>query len=463
MKAAFFFLTMLAYASGAFAGLGTSATDFRPVAKTAIPAVVSIQVKGVSTPAEFSDDEEESGSANDFWERFFALPRGREAEQKFEGQASGFLISSDGEILTNSHVVKGMSEIKVILNNGKEYPAKVLGQDPNTDVAVIKIEAKELPYLQLGNSDQLEVGEPVAAIGNPMGLQATMTAGIVSAKGRNNLDLSRVEDYIQTDAAINRGNSGGPLLDMNSRVVGMNTAIVTSMAHGGYMGIGFAIPSNLLKKVADDLKDGGTFKRGYLGVLLQQVDDDLAQAFHMKKTEGVVVAEVQKDSPGAKGGLKRGDVILSLNNQPVTTVAALRNAIALMKPGAEIVLSILREGSPMQLKLELGLFPSSETAAVEKNPTLGIEVSSLTPELAEKLGYQDLSGVVVTQVDPRSPLVFSGIKKGALIQEINNQKIASVEEFNSLIKQTVNGQPILFLIKQGELTRYVSIKVLNAR
>ena len=209
-----------------------------------------------------------------------------ESEQPVVGQASGFIVSPDGEILTNSHVVKDMSEIKVVLNDGREFNAKVVGMDPNTDVALLKIDAKDLPYLKLGDSNALDVGQWVVAIGNPLGLQASLTVGVVSAKGRNNLDLTRIEDYIQTDAAINRGNSGGPLLNLDAEVVGMNTAIVTNMANGGYMGIGFSIPSNLLRAVMDDLKSTGTFKRGYLGVVLQQIDENLAQSFGLEKAQG---------------------------------------------------------------------------------------------------------------------------------------------------------------------------------
>lgn len=462
MRIAYCLFATLGLSYSLCAGTVLPTMDFRPVAKSAIPAVVSIQVK-TKTPASsyFSDDDDEG---NEFWERFFGVrPRGQENKKRdYDGQASGFLISSDGIILTNNHVVDNMSDIKVVLSNGKEYAAKVLGQDSNTDVAVIKIDAKDLPFLVLGDSDKLDVAEPVLAVGNPMGLQATVTGGIVSAKGRNNLDLSRVEDYIQTDAAVNRGNSGGPLLNMQGNVIGMNTAIVTNMANGGYMGIGFAIPSNILKAVAEDLKNGESFKRGYLGILMQQVDADLAQAFHLSKVEGVLVAEVQKDSPGEKGGLKQGDVIVSLNNQTVTNAAALRNAIALMKPGASINLTILREGKPLQLQIALGLFPTSETAGIanQKN-LLGIEVSRLTPDLASQLGYEAHSGVVITKIDSQSPVAWAGLKKGALVLEVNRKKISSVEDFNTALKEVENGTPLLFLIKQGDVTRYVSIKISN--
>ena len=308
--------------------------DFTQVAKDAIPAVVSIRVKGKQNGSSNDDQQDPYEFFNDpFWQKFFGNSQKNQVEQQpVVGQASGFIVSPDGYILTNGHVVKDMSEIIVVTNDGKEYPAKVIGADSNTDIALIKIDAKDLPYLKLANSDDLEVGQWVVAIGNPLGLQASLTAGVVSAKGRNNLDLSRIEDYIQTDAAINRGNSGGPLLNLDSQVVGMNTAIVTNMATGGYMGIGFAIPSNLLSAVMQDLKLDGTFKRGYMGVTLQQVDESLAQAFGLKTAEGALIADVSKDSPADKAGLKQGDIILKYNNNKIANIGALRNAIAIMKP-----------------------------------------------------------------------------------------------------------------------------------
>ena len=440
----------------------SSAFDFRQVARNAIPAVVSIKVKSAANSSFFSsEDEEESQDLfkNDFFQKFFGLPKEKSDDEVAIGQASGFIVSPDGDILTNSHVVRGMSEITVILNDGQEYPAKVIGQDPNTDIALIHIEAKNLPALKLGNSDELEIGQWVAAIGNPMGLQASLTSGVVSAKGRNNLDLSRIEDYIQTDAAVNRGNSGGPLLDLNSNVVGMNTAIVTNMANGGYMGIGFAIPSNLLHSVMQDLKSNGAFVRGYLGVTLQQVDKDLATAFGMDKTDGALVAEVAKNSPAEKAGIKQGDVIVKYNKTTVHHIAALRNAISMMKPGSKLQLAILRNNKTVDIDAEVGSYPDSQQkSAPAKNSRLGLEVENITPEVASKLGLSDTLGVVITKIDPKSPIAWSGIKKGTVILEVNKKKISSVTDFNTALKET-EGKFILLLIKQGELTRFVSLKI----
>lgn len=431
--------------------------DFRQVGKVGIPAVVSIQVKGTGQ----SSDEEDTSELfkDDFWQRFFGLPKQDPSDEIVSGQASGFLISPDGEILTNSHVVNHMTKITVILNNGKEYPAKVIGLDTNTDIALIKIDAQGLPYLKLGNSDDLEVGQWVAAIGNPLGLQASLTKGVVSAKGRNNLDLTRIEDYIQTDAPINKGNSGGPLLDMEGRVIGMNTAIVTNMANGGYMGIGFAIPSNLLQSVIADLKKDGSFKRGYIGVTLQQIDDDLASAFRMDSSEGAIVAEVAKNSPAEKSGLQRGDIITKYNNNRVANIAGFRNAISLMKPGSQVNLAVLRDGKPLQVNVEVAIFPGQDHKESVKETKLGIEVENLSPEVAQKLGYADTTGVLISKVDPKSPLAWAGIKKGTVVMEVNKQKVSSVDEFNKAVQQTAEDRPVLLLIRQGGMTRYISIKM----
>ncbi|MCE5316005.1 MAG: Do family serine endopeptidase [Parachlamydia sp.] len=443
--------------------LRKTSMDFRDVAKKATPAVVSIKVKGIAS-ASSDDSDDEDGELDDFWQRFFGVPKGQgknkreQKEDQVVGQASGFIVSSDGEILTNSHVVKDMTDITVLMNNGKEYSAKVIGQDANTDIALIKIDAKDLPYLKLGDSSDLEVGEWVVAIGNPMGLQASLTVGVVSAKGRNNLDLTRVEDYIQTDAAINRGNSGGPLLTLDGEVAGMNTAIVTSMTNGGYMGIGFAIPSNLLNAVMNDLKTSGSFQRGFIGVALQSVDNNLAQSFGLDSTEGALVAEVTKDSPAEKAGLKQGDIIQKFNNLPVTDVGGLRNAVAFIKAGTKVPLVVLRNGKPLNLSVEIGSFPATNSvAASAKNSLLGIQVENLTSELTSKLGSE--SGVMISGIQSNSPLAWAGVRKGAVILEVNQKKIANVDEFNKAIEASEKGKPFLFLIKQGDSTRYISFKV----
>lgn len=441
--------------------------SFTKVAQKAIPAVVSIRVKTSSAQGNFyfggqegENDPFFQGFENDFFQQFFGAPRReRRPQQRHQiGQGSGFLVSHDGILLTNAHVVKEAEEITVILNDGREFGAKVLGEDPNTDVAILKIEASELPYLDLANSDNLEVGQWVVAIGNPLGLQASLTVGVVSAKGRNNLDIARIEDFIQTDAAINRGNSGGPLLNLDGEVVGMNTAIVTSMGTGGYMGIGFAIPSNMAQHVMQEILETGSVARGFMGVTLQNVDQGLSQALGLERVEGALIAEVSKNSPAEKAGLKQGDVILSYNRQPVKNIAQLRNAVSMMKPGTEVKLSILRNGRQLSVPLEVGEFPS-EFSRGHREVELGLEVESITPEIAQNLGFIGGKGVVVTKVENGSPAAWAGFRKGTVIIAVNQKEIQNVEEFHQSVAATDEGKPILFLIKQGEATRYVSLKI----
>lgn len=443
--------------------------DFVGVAKEAVPAVVSVKIKGSIkqkslsyNPWGESDDNDEAFN-NDFFKRFFAVPRGKEAEsQIIEGQASGFIISADGLILTNSHVVKDANEITVSLNDGREFPAKVIGQDPNTDIAVIKIDADHLVNLKLGNSDLLKPGQWAIAIGNPLGLQATLTVGVVSATGRNNLDLTHIEDFIQTDAAINRGNSGGPLLNLAGEVIGMNTAIVTDgSSNGGYMGIGFAIPSNMLKRVMDELVTSGKVTRGFLGIVMQQMDNSLAKAFNLDRAEGALVAEVAKDSPAQKSGIARGDIILKYNQQPVNNIATLRNAVALMKPGATINLTVLRNGKQIDIPINIGSFPTEVAQQVIENKEnkFGFSVQDLTPELAKKFGYQEENGVIIAKVNPGTPAAWAGLKAGTLIVGVRQTNVSSVNEFNSIIEKLPKGGPLLLLVKQDGAVRFVSLQV----
>lgn len=438
--------------------------DFRQTAKNTIPAVVSIKVQGKGKLNFFGEENQEDPFdlfGNDLW-GFFNLPKkdkDSSRSQPLIGQASGVIVSSDGYILTNSHVVHGMDSISVQLNDGREFRAKVLGDDPNSDVAVIKIEAQDLPFLTLGNSDALEVGQWVAAIGNPLHLQATLTVGVVSAKGRNNLDIARLEDFIQTDAAIYKGNSGGPLVTLDGEVIGINTAIATNAA-AGYMGIGFAIPSNIAKHVMDEILSDGKVSRGFLGVTLQSIDYTLAQAFGLKKVEGAIVTNVLKNSPAEKSGLKAEDIILQYDNHTVENAASLRNAIYLMRPGTRTVLTILRQGQTLHIPLEIGNFTEDNVAsspAAQQNQ-LGVEVDNLTSDLADSLGYTNDRGVVITKVDPNSVAAFAGLKKGALILAVNRQKVENVNQFNNALKETPKDSPILLQIKQGDRYLFVSLK-----
>lgn len=437
--------------------------DFTEVAKKAIPAVVSIQVK-LNNPSRSSVDVWGNQNNDDFSDplgesffRFFGIPR--EQKKPVSGFGTGFLVSEDGLILTNAHLVKDAQDIRVTQDDGREFEAKVIGVDPSTDVAIVKIDGKDLPFLKLGNSDELQVGQWVVAIGNPFGLRATLTAGVVSAKDRNNLDIARIEDFIQTDAAINQGNSGGPLLTTDAEVVGMNTALATSIQGGGYMGIGFAIPSNLIQHVMEELISTGSVSRGFLGITLQNVDHDLSQAFGLKKIEGALITDVAVDSPAAKSNLQQGDIIIKFNGQPVANMSRLRNAILLMKPGTKATLGILRNGREQSLDIVIGELPGFQGKTGNAHMNLGIQVEPLSPESARKLNMEGQEGVMVSKVDPNSPAAWAGIRRGTVIISVNQQRINSIDEYQKAIAKAEKGKPILLLIKQGEASRFVSIKI----
>lgn len=437
---------------------------FTAVAKKATPAVVFIKVQS-NTP----DQEEGSypyGYQNpydfnneDFFHRFFGMPyRGAQPPrpQPQLSQGSGFLITADGYIMTNAHVVKGADKMTAVLNDGRELDATLVGADPHTDIAIIKVEGKDFPFLQLGDSEAIDIGEWVIAIGSPFQLEASVTVGVVSAKGRQNLKITDFEDFIQTDAAINPGNSGGPLLDLKGEVIGINTAIVSR--NGGYMGIGFAIPSNMAKNIMTQLINNGSVTRGFLGVSLQPVDKDIADAFNLPKPEGALISEVVKDSPADKAGLKQGDIILEYNKQPVKSIQSFRNEVSLMNPGTVVTLKVNRKGQILSIPVTLGTHDSmtSSGSIVQK---LGMEIDTLTPDLAKQLGYtQREEGIVITKIKPGSIAATAGLRPGFLIQAVNHKKVTTIDEFNEAIKQPENKR-ILLLVRQGNVTRFYSIKV----
>lgn len=437
------------------ATIAETTTDFTTVASEAIPAVVSIKVREMAKSKHSSDVD--SFFNDPFWQRFFSSPEDHPHEQI--GQASGFIVSADGYILTSGHVVENTNEIIVTLDDGREFPAKAIGQDNNTDIALIKIEASDLPHLTLGNSDNLKVGQWVVAVGTPLGLKASLTAGVISAKGRNNLDLTRIEDFIQTDAALNRGNSGGPLLNLQGQVIGVNTAIASSM--GGNMGIGFAVPSNIARSVMEQLLAKGSVSRGFIGVVLQPIDQNLAASFGLKKPEGILVAQVSKDSPAEKAGISQGDIIVKYNDTLVNNVGSLRTAIALMPPGSKINVSLLRNGKLLEVKdLVIGeLADAKPSKATVQENKLGITVDNLTSDIVRALGLHDDKGVVITKVEPKSIGGWAGLRKGMVILEINKNKVENVAQFQQILKDADKEKPILFLIKEGNAVRFVSFKM----
>jgi serine protease Do len=450
--------------------LDKTAKAFAAVIKKAKIAVVSVQVEkslkggaGGQMPFEYQDPFE---FFNDpFFEKFFGpnSPHSpKRSPQKFKqmGQGSGFLISNDGYILTNNHVVADADVIKVKLSDGREFKAKTIGTDSHSDVAVIKIEGKDFPYVTFGDSDKLEIGEWVIAIGNPFGLQQTVTVGVVSAKGRSSVGINDYEDFIQTDAAINPGNSGGPLLNIYGEVIGMNTAIFSKS--GGYMGIGFAIPINMAKSIKDQLINKGKVTRGWLGVNIQNMDDELAKSFNMHDKKGILVADVTHDSPAEKSGLKQGDIIIKVNGSSISDVAELRNKIALFSPGTNLSIEIIRDNKPMNLNIVIGEQPSDlkkasgadSGAILEK---LGFSVQDLTPQFSAQFGYKMGKGVIVSEVVQGSPAFNVGIKAGSLIEEINRQPVKDIKDFMIKLAAIEKDKRVLFRVKSGNSVRYTVI------
>jgi len=437
---------------------------FTQVAKKSIPAVVFIKVE--TAPSDFNQygypdyqNYPNNPFGDDFFHHFFGQPFGKRSQPQPQlSQGSGFLISPDGHIMTNAHVVKGADKIEVTLNDGQILPATLIGADTQTDIAIIQIEGKDYPFLPLGDSDGVDIGEWVVAIGSPFQLEASLTVGVVSAKGRQGLHITDYEDFIQTDAAINPGNSGGPLLDLSGRVIGINTAIVSRT--GGYMGIGFAIPSNMAKNVMDQLINKGSVTRGFLGVSLQPVDKDIAAGFNLDKTEGVLIAEVIKDSPADKAGIKQGDIILEYNGKIIKSYQTFRNEISLMNPGSSIHLKINRKGQVLTLNLALGTAPDNVNAPGIIGQKIGIEVEPLTNEHLKQLGYlQGEEGVVITKVKPGSPAAMAGIRPGFLIQAVNHKKVTNLSEYTDVLNEAAKNKRILLLIRQGKGTKFYSIRV----
>ena len=445
--------------------LRESGKAFRSVAKQVSPAVVYIQVEKEVEQQTMQNPFGNSPFGDEFFRRFFGQPNPHQKQQpqrkrQSVGQGSGFIISADGYIMTNNHEVGYAYRVTVQLLDGREFTAKTIGTDPPTDVALIKIEADEkLPFLKLGDSDRMEVGDWVLAFGNPFGLSHTLTAGIVSAKGRSGIGLTDYENFIQTDAAINPGNSGGPLVNLDGEVIGMNSAIFSRS--GGYMGIGFAIPVNMVKNVRNQLVEHGTVTRGRLGVYIQDIDQDLADSFELDQTTGILVAQVIEDSPAEKAGIKQGDVILKLNGEKIDKVAKFRNTIALTRPGTKIKLTVLRDGKTKQLKVTIGSLETDDEGrpvSADKIPKLGMSLQKLTNELADQFGYEGDSGVMVTAVEPDSIADRAGIKRGDLIEEVNRKAVTEPQQVKELIKES-DKKTILLLVRQGDASRYLALKL----
>jgi serine protease Do len=437
---------------------------FVEISKSDTPAVVNISttrlVKNETGPNPFFEDP--------LFRRFFGEEFGRQFEQpkerKEQSLGSGVIVESNGIIVTNNHVVANADEIKVLLADKREFKGKVVGTDPKTDLAVIKISANDLPTIPWGDSGKMQVGEYVLAIGNPFGLNQTVTMGIVSALGRANVGISDYEDFIQTDAAINPGNSGGALVNTKGELIGINTAIFSRS--GGYMGIGFAIPSNMAKAVLESIKKEGKVVRGWLGVSIQDVSPNLAKQFGIKENAGALVSDVMEKSPADKAGIKRGDVITQYQGKPVDNPGHLRNAVAETPVGTKVILTIIRDKNPLTVQLTIGELPKNlakngeeeEDKSTEENRTInGLDVTDLTKELARRMGipYKE-NLVVVINVDQGSQAEDAGVLRGDIILEINRFVIKNTQDYDRVMGKIKKGSEILLLINRQGRTLFLT-------
>ena len=468
------FLFWIAYSCPAWASthdddaatIQKASQAFTRVAKAAIPTVVFIKVEQTVTtsatpfhynnPFELFEDE--------MFRRFFGhrFPQMKPSKKyRQTGWGTGFIISKEGHILTNHHVVGEADKIEVRLEDGRELEAEIVGTDPKSDVALIKAKgAENLPVIPLGNSEELEIGEWVMAIGNPFGLSHTLTVGVVSAKGRTSVGITDYEDFIQTDAAINPGNSGGPLINLRGEVVGINSAIFTRS--GGYMGIGFAIPINMVKTIKEQLIAHGRVDRGYLGLGVQELTQELASYFNLESTDGVIIAQIDEGSPAEKYGLKRGDVLLEMDGKSVKSVGHFRNIIALSIPGTEIELKVIRNGKTLSLQVALGSVSKTEDdrlASQDVIEKLGFMIQDLTDELSAQFGYTNISGVLISNVKSNSPAALTGLRPGMLIIEVNRLNVSDVADFDKAFQASRESKKLLLLVRDRQFVRYVSFPI----
>ncbi|MBI5076088.1 MAG: DegQ family serine endoprotease [Nitrospirae bacterium] len=433
---------------------------FSEIAGSISPSVVNISTtKVMKREAGPSLEDPFFDLLNPF--RNFKMPK----KWKEQSLGSGVIVSADGYIITNNHVVEQADEIRVTLFDKRSFKAKIIGADTKTDIAIVKIEADNLRAAQWGDSDKLQVGEFVLAIGNPYGLSHTVTMGIISAVGRANVGIADYEDFIQTDAAINPGNSGGPLVNIRGELIGVNTAIFSRS--GGYQGIGFAVPSNMTRLVMNQLVDKGKVTRGWLGVTIQELTPELSQKFGLKSEKGALVGDIAKGSPAEKSGMKRGDIILEYNGKKISDVGNLRNMVAQSKVGSEIPITILRGGKEYAVKVLIVELPKDIAEAAPGNVPedsnfeglSGLTAMELSREIARQLGlHKDEKGVVVVRVETGSPAEEAGIRKGDVIQEIDRKRIEGLNDYNKAVAGIKPGDAALLFVNRGGKKFYVTIK-----
>ncbi len=444
-----------AHAASSANTLAQGLPDFINLAKKLGPSVVNVSTTSVRGAEQNTPGPRGNDPAEEFWQRFFGgrAPRG---PQRQSGVGSGFIVAPDGTILTNYHVVDGAQKLSVTLSDGKNYDAKVIGKDQKSDIAVIKIDAgRSLPAASLGDSDRLEVGEWVMAIGNPFGLDHTVTSGIVSAKGRN-IGQGPYDNFIQTDASINPGNSGGPLINLRGEVVGINSAIFSQS--GGNIGIGFAIPSNAVKELLPQLRDKGKVVRGFIGASVQRVSPEIAESFGITPARGALVADLVKGGPAERAGVKTGDVIIEFDRRPIKDSADLPQQVARLAPGSAVQLKLIRDGRETTLPITVGEMKDVEVAASTQEGELGLTVQPLTPQLAENLGLERADGLVISAVKPGSAADEAGLRAGDVVVEINRQAVKSLADYNREIARNDKAKSVLFLVRRGQSSLFLALK-----
>ena len=434
--------------------------SFADLAEKIKPAVVNISttstVKVPGTPFHQFFGPNDQGPFGDFFKHFFNEVPDQEMKQQSLG--SGFIINKDGFIITNNHVVDNADEIKVKLSDGREYKARVVGRDAKTDLALIKISSlfKDLPTLELGDSDKIRVGDWVLAVGNPFGLEQTVTQGIISATGRV-LGSGPYDDFLQTDAPINPGNSGGPLVNLKGEVIGINSAIMPSG-----QGLGFAIPSNMAKSVVSQLREKGKVTRGWIGVTIQTVTPDLAKSFGMNEPKGALVSDVAPGGPAERGGVKRGDIIVTFDGRSVKDANSLSRIVAETPVGREAAVSVMRNGKEVPLRIRVEEMTEARIATQTQTQApvqrFGMKVDGITPQWRQQFGIKDKSGVVVVGVEAGSIADEAGIQAGDVIQEVNHKPIRTITEYNAAMGKAEQGKPVLMLLKRGKQTFFVTME-----
>ncbi|MCX5821414.1 MAG: DegQ family serine endoprotease [Deltaproteobacteria bacterium] len=431
--------------------------NFSDLAEKVRAGVVNIQVSKKVKNARFERFEGNPfGDRNPFGDFFgpFGGPGNNAPERRQQGVGSGFIMSKEGYILTNNHVVEDADQIKVKLAGGKEFDGKIVGRDPKTDLALVKIAGDDLQPLKLGNSDELKVGNWVVAVGSPFGLEQTVTAGIVSAKGRV-IGSGPYDNFIQTDASINPGNSGGPLINLQGEVVGINTAIIASG-----QGIGFAIPINMAKEIAPQLQKRGHVTRGLLGVSIQDVTPELAKSLGLKDSKGALVSQVVPGGPAEKAGLEQGDVIVNFDGRPVDNSKDLPRIVASTPVGKTVTVKLLRDGKEVERQTKVGEMEEENTSAAAKSPihpSLGVTVQDWSPQIARELGLKKSAGVVVTGVEPGSPAAEAMIQVGDVIQTVDRKPVKDVDDFVKIVEKAKGGGSLLLLVQRGQNSMFAAV------